>query len=73
MAYYDLPINIQDNVQKALKIYWGKEFHIDSRDDYYSDSGMRYGYIAVNEKTREVLVCDCTPDDGDTLITIVRF
>lgn len=73
MQYSDLPMNVQNKIQQALKGYWTRGYDIDELGDYYSSSGMRYGYIAINTKTHEVLVCDSTPDDGDTLISVIRF
>lgn len=73
MNYRDLDKRIQENVQAVLESYFKQRFEINECDDFYSQSGMWYGYVAINEKTREVLVCDSTPDDGDTLIKIVRF
>lgn len=73
MTYRDLPEIIQNQIQQALEAYWNQRFEISVMDEYFSGSGMRYGYIAINDRVREVMVCDCTYDDGDTLIKIIRF
>lgn len=73
MNYRDLDPVVQMMVQEALLEYFYQTFELDERNDFYSKSGMRYGYVTVNKKTREVLVCDATPDNGDNLITIIRF
>lgn len=73
MNYRDLDKRIQENVQSALESYWNQKFEIDELDDYYSQSGMRYGYIAIDTRERWVMVCDSTPDDGDTLIDRIRY
>lgn len=73
MNYRDLEKTIQQNVQSALESYWNQTFEIDERDDYYSNSGMRYGYIAIDARERWVMVCDCTADEGDILIDQIRF
>lgn len=73
MNYKSLDRFTQCMVQEALIQYWGHTFEIDDLDDYYSTSGRRFGYVAIDNHQRTVMVCDCTPDDGDTLIATIRF
>lgn len=73
MQYRDLDSHTQKNIQDKLESYWYQRFDINERDEYYSQSGMQYGYIAINERTHEILICDCTYDDGDHLIGILRY
>ena len=74
MNYRDLDKRVQEEIQVEFERYWnGLRFEINEHDEYYSQSGMQYGYVAINERTREILLCDCTPDDGDTLFKVVRF
>lgn len=74
MNYRDLDKQVQEEIQVELARYWnGLRFEIDEHDSYYGQSGMHYGYIAIQPKTREILLCDATPDDGDTLFKILRF
>lgn len=73
MNYRDLTAAHQEEIQQALQGHFYQRFDIDEHDEFFSASGMRYGYIAINERNREILVCDCTPDDGDTLIRRIRY
>lgn len=72
MNYHDLPVDAQDALQHDINEYWGRDFRIDKNGRYGSDC-MVHGYVTVNERTQEAFAIDCTPDDGDTLISIVRF
>lgn len=73
MKLNDLPSWVSDKVNSILCDYWGMDsssFDWDEEDEYYSQSGMRYGYVAISSKFHMITidVCDSTPDDGDTII-----
>lgn len=73
MKYSDLPQHTQKAIRLAILNRYGTHLDVDDNDEYFSDSGMRYGYIVINERLREVLVCDCTDDSGDTIIKTIYF
>lgn len=73
MHYNHLTAETQEQIQIALEKYFYQRFEINENCEFYSPSGMQYGYIAFNPRMHEVLVCDCTPDDGDTLIATIRY
>lgn len=71
LPYNDLPFPVKADVQIALYKHFKSYFKIDDAGNVCSKSGMRYGYVTCS--SNEVLVCDCTGDEGDVLIATIRY
>lgn len=72
LSYNDLPGYVKAHVQAVILKNFGSKLDIDKNNSFYSpSSNMRYGYVVCS--SREVLVCDCTPDEGDMLLETIRY
>lgn len=73
MTYDQLSDAGKERVQLELQHYFGQRFVISELDEFFSNSGMQYGYIAFDSVERVCMVCDCTPDSGDMIIASFRY
>lgn len=82
-TFADLPADMQRDLMSQIRQYFGKYAEVTDRDQIqimYPNQDYKpvHGYVVVNAaKTKydynEVLICDNTPDNGDALVTAVKF
>lgn len=41
--------------------------------EFFGNTGMQYGYVAIDNRSRHILIVDSTPDEGDLIRARLPF